>query len=265
MQLAKLSKPMLIGVVAGALALLLGWVYMRRFEADVSGGLRVSVLTVTQNIPVGSVVTDRMLSVRSVPAAYVDDRAIVASDRTKVVGVTVTTQLKAQSTLQWTDLAVRTDVRNLSDSIAPGKRAITIRARSTDNGGSELMQPGDYVDVFAVMRGEAGNTATLLLQRVLVIAVGLATEMAGNKVENRDNKLLTLSLDLDEAQLISIANEKGRLAVALRNPTDQRVFEDMPDLSEADLLQARTKIQQRKSDGRRAAANTGPIKLTEAK
>lgn len=263
------SKALTIALVSGATAAVLGWLYMDRFESDVSGGTQVSVLTTSKDIAPGTELTPGMIAVRHVPAAYVDDRAVLARDQQKVVGIEVVTPLKAQQTLQWTDLSVRSDARNVSQLVAPGKRAMTIRAKATDNAGNGLIQPGDYVDVFAVVDGRGDRTSALLLQRVLVIAVGTDTEQAqtgkpGDTKNRRDDRLLTLSLDVDETQLLSLAAEQGRLAVALRNPTDQRVFDDMPDLGASALVAARDKVQARKSSGRRA--NPGaPVKLTEAR
>ncbi len=261
------SKALIIGLVAGVTAGALGWMYMERFESDASGGTQVSVLTTSKDIAPGTELSPGMLAVRHVPAAYVDDRAVLARDQQKIVGIEVVTPLKAQEVLQWTDLAVRSDARNVSQLLAPGKRAMTIRAKASDNAGNGLVQPGDYVDVFAVVDGRGDRTSALLLQRVLVIAVGNETEQAreGKAVDKgrRDERLLTLSLDVDEAQLLSLAAEQGRLAVALRNPTDQRVFDDMPDLGASALVAARDKVQARKSRVRVPA--TAPVKLTEAR
>lgn len=270
------SRAVLVAVGAGAFAVILGSLYMNRFEAEVSGGSRVAILTTNTDIPAGTDLTTTMLAVRNVPAAYVDDRAVLARDKDKVIGVEVTTGMKSQETLQWSDLAVRSDARNVSQLVAPGKRAVTIRAKSTDNAGNGLMQPGDYVDVFAIVDAQAGRTSVLLLQRVLVIAVGLDTEQstqAKADVRNRrDDRLLTLSLEIDETQLLSLASEQGHLAVALRNPTDQRVFENTPDLGANALVDARDKIQARKASAFKAPpppaaapANAAPVKLTEAK
>jgi pilus assembly protein CpaB len=261
------SKALIIGLVAGATAAGLGWLYMDRFESDVSGGTQVSILATSKDIAPGTELLPSMLAVRLVPAAYVDDRAVLARDQQKVVGIEVVTPLKAQETLEWTDLAVRSDARNVSQLVAPGKRAMTIRAKASDNAGNGLIQPGDYVDVFAVVDGHGDRTSALLLQRVLVIAVGTDTEQArdGKAADRnrRDERLLTLSLDVDETQLLSLAAEQGRLAVALRNPTDQRVFDDMPDLGASALVAARDKVQARKR-GTRAPAGA-PVKLTEAR
>jgi pilus assembly protein CpaB len=271
-----LSKAAYVAVGSGLLSVALGWLYMNRFESDVSGGSRVAVLTTNKEISNGTELTSSMIAVRRVPAAYVDERAVLARDQEKVIGVEVVTSLKSQETLQWTDLAVRTDARNVSQLIAPGKRAVSIRARASDNAGNGLMQPGDYVDVFAVVDAQGTKTAVLLLQRVLVIAVGLDTEqshegkLAQDQRNRRDDRLLTLSLDVDETQLLSLAADQGRLAVALRNPTDQRVFENTPDLGASALVEARDKLQARKANGPRppaapAASAGAPLKLTEAR
>jgi len=271
------SRAILVAAGSGAFAVILGSLYMNRFESDVSGGTRVAVLTTSRDIPPGTDLTGSMLAIRNVPAAYVDDRAVLARDRDKVVGVEVTSSMKSQETLQWSDLAVRSDARNLSQLVAPGKRAVTVRARSTDNGGNGLMQPGDYVDVFALIDAQGMKTSVLLLQRVLVIAIGLDTEQSqankGDTRNHRDDRLLTLSLDVDETQLLSLANEQGHLAVVLRNPTDERVFQNMPDLGASALVDARDKVQARKASAFKApppapapvASVAGPVKLTEAK
>ena len=270
------SKAVLVAAGSGAVAVILGSLYMNRFESDVSGGTRVAVLTTSREIAPGSDLTTAMLAVRNVPAAYVDDRAVLARDRDKVIGVEVVTAMKSQETLQWTDLSVRSDARNVSQLVAPGKRAVTIHARGADNAGNSLIQPGDYVDVFAVVDAVGGRSSVLLLQRVLVVAVGLDTEQLQNQKPDpknkRDERLLTLSLDVDETQLLSLASEQGKISVALRNATDQRVLERPPDLNSAGLVEARDKVQARKATAYRppppvAAAPTplAPVKLTEAR
>jgi hypothetical protein len=62
---------------------------------------------------------------------------------------------------------------------------------------------------------------------------------------------------------LSLAAEQGRLAVALRNPTDQRVFDDMPDLGASALVAARDKVQARKRGTR--VPTGAPVKITEAR
>src|SRR6185369_245271 len=124
----------------------------------------------------GKMITEDMLTTRSVPLAYVEDRAIKAAERSKVLGLQTSVAIFPQQTLMWTDLAITTEDRDLSSLIQPGKRAVAVRAStgSDDTRGNQLIRPGDYVDVIATFRGEADSdqSSAVLLQRVLVLAVG---------------------------------------------------------------------------------------------
>jgi pilus assembly protein CpaB len=244
--------------VSGALLLLL---YMRQFEREMSGGESVLLLMAVKPIERGAIVTDEMLTTRAVPIAYVEDRAVKAAERAKVVGLQASTSLGAQQTLLWTDLAITTEERDLSALVQPGRRGFTVRAMagSDDTRGNALIRPGDYVDVIVTMTNEqsatAEQTSVVLLQRVLVLAVGTDTgsnERVGADGKRTDSgfqseRVLTLSLNLQESQLLALALEKGRLSVAVRNPDDQRVLGDVPDMRSAALLDtaARRDVQRR--------------------
>jgi pilus assembly protein CpaB len=269
---------MLISFALGLLAVLLLLVYMKRFERDMSGGERIQLLVAVKPMKRGTLITDDLVSSREVPLAYVEERAIKASDRAKVVGVRAATSVPAQGVIMWTDLAIASEERDLSSLVQSGKRAMTVRAANAEERKSNaLIRPGDYVDVLATMtapnaEGEAEATkSVVLLQRILVLAIGLDTEpqamTASQQSKQRAQRelVLTLSLTLQEAQVLSLASERGRLAVALRNPEDQRIAAGLPDMAVGDLFDstAREEIQ----SGRRAAPVApepiaeGPVKL----
>lgn len=256
------KRAILIALVVAALGAVLMLLYVRRFEQEASGGERVELLMAIKPIEQGAAITDEMIAVREVPLAYVEDRAIKAAERQKVVGLRVGHAVQPQQTLMWTDLAIATDERrDLSSLVQPGSRAVSVRASGDDKSYS-LIRPGDYVDVIATMPAP-GNTearaSVVLLQKVLVLAVGLETapEQYGDKQRpgfGTREMILTLSLHLQEAQLLSLAVEKGKLSVALRNPDDQRVIDGIPDMSSTALtdLKAREEVQK---------IRTGPVRL----
>jgi pilus assembly protein CpaB len=107
------------------------------------------------------------------------------------------------------------------------------------------------------------RSASVLLQRILVLAVGLdtASEQLQDRPEGQSRSqremLLTLSLNLQEAQLLALAIEKGKLGVALRNPDDQRIVEGIPDMSSTALTdtKARAEVQNLRK---------GPVRLKGA-
>ena len=216
------------------------FLYVKRFERDASGGAPVTLLVATKPIEVGTVLTDGMLAPRDVPVAYVESRAVRASEKARVLGLRVSTRVQPQQTVMWTDMAITADDRrDLSSLVEPGMRAITVRAKGGGNDrANELIRPGDRVDVVLTTSGATDKdpqVSKVLFQNVLVLAVGLDTGNDGAGSDKRasvsHDSVLTLSLTIREAQMESLAAEKGRLSVALRNPDDVRVIDGLADVS----------------------------------
>jgi pilus assembly protein CpaB len=246
-------RPILLGVLAALLGIVLQVLYMRRFEQEASGGSKIELLVASQVIERGQPVTAQQLAVRAVPQAYVDDRAVRAVDREKILNLRAVSKVPALQTLAWTDVIASTDdQRDLSTLVQPGNRAMPIRVQYEDS--LQLIRPGDFVDVIG--SDADGRTASVLLQRVLVLAAGLDTtvERSTDKKPVLKSSLLTLSVSLQEAQLLTLAQAVTRLVVILRNTNDPRVVESPPDVSRAQLWDpvARTAVQ---------SGNHRPIRL----
>jgi pilus assembly protein CpaB len=256
-----------LGVVGAGLLLL----YLHRFEEEISGGRRVALLTLLKPVARGELVTADALTVSEVPIAYVEQRAIRETDRAKVVGVRTSHALAPQDTLMWTDLALSSDNRDLSSLVAPGKRAVTIRANETGSDADSLVRPGDYVDVLVTLAGESptagASAAVVLLQRVLVLAVGTETQPQA-MVDVKDTRgaprerQLTLSMKIEEAQLLALARARGKLSVALRGPNDSKVTEGVADMPLSSLYDksARETVQRR----RELPESSLPVRVTES-
>jgi pilus assembly protein CpaB len=118
--------------------------------------------------------------------------------------------------------------------------------------------------VIATLHGDQNQgeqSSAVLLQRVLVLAVGSETQsIADPKTHDepswKRDKQLTLSLSLPEAQLLSLASERGRLSVAVRPPSDPGTLDDLPDLKASALLD--TKVR---ADVQRRPATQGPVRI----
>jgi pilus assembly protein CpaB len=258
-------RALLIALIVALMGAALLAVYMRRFEQEASGGEPIQLLTALKPIQAGTLITEDMLATRVVPRAYVEDRAILARDREKIVGLRMGQTVQAQQTLMWTDLAIAMEERrNLSSLVQPGMRAVTISATSRGDKSYALIHPGDRIDVIATVTSEGQkeeqSSSVVLLQNVLVLAVGFDTnaEQADRSAKDRNELLLSLSITVQEAQLLALATEKGKLSVALRNPDDVRVTEGISDLKASALgdIQQRGQVQ-----GIRKTGPTGPVKV----
>jgi pilus assembly protein CpaB len=210
-------RAIVASVVSGCLGLACLEVYKRRLVAETSGGDPISVLVVTRDVPLGTALTRDVLGLRAVPVAYVEGRQIRETDLEKVVGVAAGLKLRAGETVLWTDLApARPEFAELSSLVAPGMRAVTVRASSFDG----LLQPGDRVDVFA-SNVEAASKDAPLLQDLVVLAVGNYTGADGSPPRTNLSDRVTLAGTPEEASLVASAQANGPFALALRNPEDR--------------------------------------------
>lgn len=255
------KRALLIALVAGLIGAFLLVLYQRRFEIEASGGERVKLLVAVKRIERGDAIDDEMISVREVPLAYVDERAIRETEKTKILGLRVGNTVKEQQLLLWSDLSALDERKDLSALVLPGYRAVSIRA-SRDDSSVALIRPGDYVDVIGIFSGGTGigadaKNAVVLLQRVLVLATGLDTSADAPKETSffSNDNLLTLSLTLTEAQVLALAAERGRLAVAVRHPDDQARTSGLVDLNFDQIIDEKQRVKIRN-------VRTGPRDIT---
>jgi pilus assembly protein CpaB len=248
-------------IATGAAALgsaLLGHFYLDHLEREVSGGPRLGVLVAAADVPVGALLSEKQLAIRDIPRAYVESRHIRSGDANKVLGTRISGGLKAGEALLWSDLEKFQDqTRVLSGLVQHGSRAIAIDNRAADFQG--LLRPGDRVDVLLTTGGKEDSGATLtLLQNLLVLSVGGSTVRlddgsgSGQKVASRGGSV-TLSTTLEQAQLLTQAQQRGRLTLTLRNASDITLVEGLPETTGKDLVPAKDAAEKPLTGARREA------------
>lgn len=208
--------------------------YTRELRAEIAGGERVSVLVLAKAAKRGAPLGDEQLAERDVPIGYLDDRVVRASDRAKVLGVRLEHDLDPQQMLAWDDLALAGEGdRHLSQLVQPGTRALTLHI-AANYMSIELLRPGDYVDVLGVVDEQRGAPqAVVLLQKVLVLAVGVeTTPNRETHAGNRADQLLTIAVTLQQSQTIALAAQKGPVIAVLRSAEDPSVAAQIPVLSQ---------------------------------
>jgi pilus assembly protein CpaB len=260
------KRALFIAILVGIVGAFLLVLYQRRFEVEASGGDKVKLLIAVKRIERGKPLTDDVIAVREIPLAYVDERAIRETERNKILGLKVGNAVKEQQLLLWSDLTAVDDRKDLSALVLPGYRAVSIKA-ARDDTSIALIKPGDYVDVIGVLGSGSGSSsindaknAVVLLQRVLVLATGTDTSPDQAKDTREANpyiqeNLLTLSLTLTEAQVLALAAERGRLAVAVRHPDDQARTSGIVDLNFNQIVDERERAKIRN-------VRTGPRDIT---
>lgn len=209
------SKQLWASLACGALALAALTLHLERLEARITGGGSARVLALTADLSAGQAITRDVVAAREVPQAFRESRHIAASEFDDVVGAPLAVDVRANDTLQWTDLAsIRPKARTLSALIPHGMRAMALNARG---GFDALLRPGDRVDVL-----RAGAGADVVLQDVVVLAVGDdlgGPEARGPKSAAR-GAAITVSVTLEQSRQLALAEQQGALRLVMRNPDD---------------------------------------------
>jgi len=139
-------------------------------------------------------------------------------------------------------------VSGLALRVAEGERAVAVKADEVMSVGNKV-QPGDFVDVFVMLKSDSKDIdrsqARLLLSRKRVLAFGSAsvdglpskTDKNGNPQAQQQRaeaaRTAVLAVPVDDINRLTLAENSGRLLLALRNPTDlsepdPKLFAELP-------------------------------------
>jgi len=254
-----MKKKLVIAIGLALIAVLSLWLYSRSLQEEVAGGQKVEILVAGADIPVGARVTKAMLAYREVPEAYVHQASIHKGEENQIIGRPVAEKVAQGQPLLWSDFELQKSAqsRRLAGAVQKGQRALTV---PVDMSGSlaGMLRPGDHVDIlgtFARAQGTDWATVTLL-QNVLVLATG---DLRGSG-EGEDSQLgstgprtfnnITVSVDLEEAELLVFAMQRGPINIALRSQEDIETAEEVPDKNFGDIFET----QKRAAFARRHAS-----------
>ena len=112
----------------------------------------------------------------------------------------------------------------LPPAIPPGLRAVSVRVNEVI-GVAGYVLPGTHVDVVATVsptQQQGDMTSKVILTNVLVLAAGTKIER-GDPDKNKPMpvSVVTLLVDPEEAERLTLASTEGKIQLALRNPLDK--------------------------------------------
>ncbi|HEU0122329.1 MAG TPA: Flp pilus assembly protein CpaB [Bryobacteraceae bacterium] len=132
-------------------------------------------------------------------------------------------------------LSVRLSSVSGADGVAsliePGKRGVSVSVADAASAGG-LIQPRAHVDVLFTRTGSmAEAVTTTVLEDVVVLSIGRSVEaqsaasapgtsVAAPAPASTGNRSVTLLVTPDEARVLELAKNQGRISLSLRNPKD---------------------------------------------
>lgn len=111
----------------------------------------------------------------------------------------------------------------LPPAIPPGLRAVSVRVNEVI-GVAGYVLPGTRVDVVTTLSPtdqKADMTSKVILTNVQVLAAGTKIERDTEHNKPMPVSVVTLLVDPDEAERLTLASNEGKIQLALRNPLDK--------------------------------------------
>ncbi|MBI2764678.1 MAG: Flp pilus assembly protein CpaB [Chloroflexi bacterium] len=210
----------------------------------------ISVVVASQDIAAGTVITNAMVQVRDIPKELVVAGSM--QDVKDVAGVTARYPIAKGEQVNSARLVEAAKAKTLSVQIPVGLRGFTIPVEITRSPAA-LAAPGDFVDVIvsgdlerlgsapgaapatlgAAGSGDKPKAVVTLLQNVQVLTVqrnyadnGVVYDSAtrGNPPGEKDDvTFLTLAVTPEQAQLLWLASQEGKVTVSLRAFGDDKI------------------------------------------
>jgi len=138
-----------------------------------------------------------------------------------VVGRGVITPVRTNEPLLDSKLATKGAGGGLSVTIPEGMRAVSVKVDEVI-GVAGFVVPGTRVDVVVTLSGRAGggeSVTQVLLQNVPTLAAGALTQPDAQGKPQRVT-VITLLVTPDQAEVLILAANEGRIQLALRNTLD---------------------------------------------
>jgi pilus assembly protein CpaB len=108
----------------------------------------------------------------------------------------------------------------------PNKRAMSVKVDDVI-GVAGFIKPGDRVDVMVTMEPAGGRekaVSKMMLENLKVLAAGTQMERKGKDEEPKPVQVITVEVDVEEAEKLALASTQGKLRLALRNPLNAEKF-----------------------------------------
>lgn len=234
-----MNKRLLVALACAAAACGCAWLYIHDVELGLRGGKNVTLLAAARELVPGTRLTEADLALRAMPEGYVHPESVMATatDERKVLGRVVLEHLAQGQPILWSDFeSEKTKLgKGLAAVVQKGQRAATLPVDVSGSFANQL-RPGDRVDILGTFSRDKHEVTVTILQNVLVLAVnGRKEEVEGEKqlVVNA----ITLSLDLDEAELLAFARRHGAIDFVLHGSDDIDVVAQVAQKDFGDLFE----------------------------
>jgi len=181
----------------------------------------VGYFVAARPLPRGTLAREEDFAVRSVPSDSVPTQAILDTPDARIGlrGSLVRKFLDTGSPVTSQDIS---HPGFLASVLAPDSRAISIKV-DAESSVSGLIRPGDYVDVVSTQVIDKADLADGTLSETVLHKVRiLAIDQDGPATAGKVARTVSLELAPEQVKKITIADQLGKLSLAVRSAVDQQ-------------------------------------------
>src|SRR3954469_13597540 len=181
------------------------------------------VVVAAADLDIGAALTREDIRIIDWPANGVPANAF--SDPKDVIGRGIVLPLIQNEPILPLKLAGNDAGAGLPPAIPPGLRAVSVRVNEVI-GVAGYVLPGTRVDVVATVSPTGNNTdmtSKVVLTNVQVLAAGTKIDRETDKNKPMPVSVVTLLVDPEEAERLTLASTEGKIQLALRNPLDKTI------------------------------------------
>jgi pilus assembly protein CpaB len=222
--LAFFSVALLLGLITSFLVF--SWLQNeknRLMAAPIPLSRNVPVLVSNADLSWGTKLTPEMMQLQEFPSGAIPEGHFTSLEAIKDRVLLI--DLKRSELLLESKLApLGTTSGGVAAVTDIDKRAMSVKVDDVI-GVAGFIKPGDRVDVMVTIEPEGGKQANMMskmiLENVKVLATGTQMERKGKDEEPKPVQVITVEVNVEEAEKLALASTQGRLRLALRNPLNK--------------------------------------------
>jgi pilus assembly protein CpaB len=176
------------------------------------------VVVASQEISPGTAISTSQVKIVAWPRELIPAKATTSINA--VQGKVASLFIAKGEPVLLTKLAPEGSGTGLGALLNETKRAFTVRVDDV-SGVAGFINPGDHVDVLAQLPTKDNHEffSKAILQNIVVLTAGHTTEESSDKKDKKPVLVttVTLALNLEQAEILNLASNQGKIRLALRN------------------------------------------------
>jgi len=212
---------LVLAIVAGGVFAFATYNYVQQIPGKTVTIPTTKIAVAGSDLDIGAEITKDSVRLIDWPSNAAPANGI--SDPNEVIGRGLVMPMIQNEPFLELKLAPKDAGAGLPPAIPPGLRAVSVKVNEVI-GVAGYVLPGTHVDVVATVsptQSSADVTSKVILTNVLVLAAGTKIEQGEKDKKPIAVSVVTMLVDPEQAERLTLASTEGKIQLALRNPLDK--------------------------------------------